>query len=125
MVLNLSLLAGFKRRAYRLVGYALLSPSYWMLHSVASCKAAWRLVLKPFTWKKTQHGLTSHAGRGRAGRRCRDRRRRPGAACRRRSRRHARAIPPPQEPDPWTLSSPGLMTASPSPSPPDLHPEDH
>ncbi|WP_200939009.1 glycosyltransferase [Modestobacter sp. Leaf380] len=60
MIVYLSLLAGFKRRSYGLVGYALLSPFYWMLHSVASYKAAWQLVTKPFYWEKTQHGLTSH-----------------------------------------------------------------
>ncbi|WP_200944314.1 glycosyltransferase [Geodermatophilus sp. Leaf369] len=60
MIVYLSLLAGFKRRTYGLVGYALLSPFYWMLHSVASYKAAWQLVTNPFYWEKTQHGLTSH-----------------------------------------------------------------
>ncbi len=60
MIVYLSLLAGFKRRTYGLVGYALLSPLYWMLHSVASYKAAWQLITKPFYWEKTQHGLTSH-----------------------------------------------------------------
>lgn len=61
LVVYLSLLAGFKRRSYRLVAYALLSPLYWLLHSVASYKAAWQLVTKPFYWEKTQHGLTSHS----------------------------------------------------------------
>ncbi|MFC7571174.1 hypothetical protein ACFQX8_01060 [Klenkia terrae] len=31
-----------------------------MLHSIASYKAAWQLVTKPFYWEKTEHGLTSH-----------------------------------------------------------------
>ncbi|SDO52267.1 Glycosyltransferase, catalytic subunit of cellulose synthase and poly-beta-1,6-N-acetylglucosamine synthase [Klenkia soli] len=60
LIVYLSLLAGFKRRSYGLVAYALLSPLYWMLHSIASYKAAWQLVTKPFYWEKTQHGLTSH-----------------------------------------------------------------
>ena len=60
LIVYLSLLAGFKRRSYGLVAYALLSPFYWMLHSIASYKAAWQLVTKPFYWEKTQHGLTSH-----------------------------------------------------------------
>ncbi|MSW64000.1 MAG: glycosyltransferase, partial [Actinobacteria bacterium] len=60
LIVYLSLLAGFKRRTYGLVAYALLSPLYWMLHSVASYKAAWQLVTKPFYWEKTEHGLTSH-----------------------------------------------------------------
>jgi cellulose synthase/poly-beta-1,6-N-acetylglucosamine synthase-like glycosyltransferase len=60
LIVYLSLLAGFKRRTYGLVAYALLSPLYWMLHSIASYKAAWQLVTKPFYWEKTEHGLTSH-----------------------------------------------------------------
>ncbi len=60
VIIYLSLLAGFKRRNYRLVVFALFSPFYWLLHSIASYKAAWQLVTKPFYWEKTQHGLTSH-----------------------------------------------------------------
>ena len=62
VIIYLSLLAGFKRRNYGLVAFALLSPLYWLLHSVASYKAAWQLVTKPFYWEKTEHGLTSHTG---------------------------------------------------------------
>ncbi|MCO7220758.1 glycosyltransferase, partial [Klenkia sp. PcliD-1-E] len=61
LIVYLGLLAGFKRRSYRLVAYALISPLYWLLHSIASYKAAWQLVTKPFYWEKTQHGLTSHS----------------------------------------------------------------
>jgi len=60
VIIYLSLLAGFKRRNYRLTAFALLSPFYWLLHSIASYKAAWQLLTKPFYWEKTQHGLTSH-----------------------------------------------------------------
>ncbi|MEI4273335.1 glycosyltransferase [Klenkia sp. LSe6-5] len=67
LIVYLSLLAGFKRRTYGLVAYALLSPFYWMLHSLASYKAAWQLVTKPFYWEKTQHGLTSHTADEEAG----------------------------------------------------------
>ncbi|MGY1631722.1 glycosyltransferase [Geodermatophilus sp. SYSU D01186] len=60
VIIYLSLLAGFKRRSYGLVPFALLSPLYWLLHSIASYKAAWQLVTKPFYWEKTQHGLSAH-----------------------------------------------------------------
>ncbi|PRY51236.1 hypothetical protein LY71_102301 [Geodermatophilus tzadiensis] len=60
VIVYLSLLAGFKRRSYGLVPFALLSPLYWLLHSVASYKAAWQLLTKPFYWEKTTHGLSSH-----------------------------------------------------------------
>ncbi|MBB3082774.1 glycosyltransferase [Geodermatophilus sabuli] len=60
VIIYLSLLAGFKRRSYGLVPFALLSPLYWLLHSIASYKAAWQLLTKPFYWEKTQHGLSAH-----------------------------------------------------------------
>ena len=60
VIIYLSLLAGFKRRTYGLVPFALLSPVYWLLHSLASYKALWQLVVNPFYWEKTTHGLSSH-----------------------------------------------------------------
>jgi cellulose synthase/poly-beta-1,6-N-acetylglucosamine synthase-like glycosyltransferase len=60
VIVYLSLLAGFKRRTYGLVPFALLSPLYWLLHSIASYKALWQLLVNPFYWEKTQHGLSSH-----------------------------------------------------------------
>ncbi|AKN31735.1 glycosyl transferase [Clostridium carboxidivorans P7] len=44
--------------SYRLVKYALLSPIYWILMSVAAYKALIQLIIKPFYWEKTNHGLT-------------------------------------------------------------------
>ncbi|WP_260405613.1 glycosyltransferase family 2 protein [Paenibacillus sp. 598K] len=43
--------------SYRLVKYALLTPLYWMMMSIAAYKAAWQLITKPFYWEKTTHGL--------------------------------------------------------------------
>jgi cellulose synthase/poly-beta-1,6-N-acetylglucosamine synthase-like glycosyltransferase len=60
VIIYLSLLAGFKRRTYGLVPFALFSPVYWLLHSIAAYKGAWQLVTKPFYWEKTNHGLSSH-----------------------------------------------------------------
>lgn len=44
--------------SYRLIKYALLTPLYWVLMSVAAYKAAWQLIFRPFYWEKTDHGLT-------------------------------------------------------------------
>ncbi|GGD94484.1 glycosyltransferase family 2 protein [Paenibacillus nasutitermitis] len=44
--------------SYKLVRYALLTPLYWVLMSIAALKAAWQLVTNPFYWEKTEHGLT-------------------------------------------------------------------
>ncbi len=40
-----------------LIKYGLLAPAYWLLMSVASCKALVQLILKPHYWEKTVHGL--------------------------------------------------------------------
>ncbi len=50
--------AGAMRRGYyEMVKYALLSPLYWGLISIAAWKALWQLVTRPFYWEKTEHGL--------------------------------------------------------------------
>jgi len=46
--------------SYGLVKYALLTPIYWVMMSIAAVKAAWQLVTKPFYWEKTTHGLAKH-----------------------------------------------------------------
>jgi cellulose synthase/poly-beta-1,6-N-acetylglucosamine synthase-like glycosyltransferase len=52
----------------RLVPQAVLSPAYWLLMSLAACKALLQLVIAPSFWEKTTHGLgsteaeVSHAG---------------------------------------------------------------
>lgn len=45
--------------SYGLIKYALLTPIYWMLMSVAAYKALFQLIKNPFYWEKTDHGLTS------------------------------------------------------------------
>jgi cellulose synthase/poly-beta-1,6-N-acetylglucosamine synthase-like glycosyltransferase len=50
--------AGAMRRGYYdLVKYALLSPLYWGLMSVAAWRGLFQLVSNPHYWEKTQHGL--------------------------------------------------------------------
>lgn len=45
--------------SYSMVKYALLTPLYWVLHSIAACKALKQLIVNPFHWEKTVHGLTN------------------------------------------------------------------
>lgn len=50
--------AGCLRRGhYEKVKYALLSPLYWALMSVAAWKGFLQLWTNPFYWEKTTHGL--------------------------------------------------------------------
>jgi hypothetical protein len=37
--------------------YALLTPIYWFFMSIASWRAIWQLITRPFYWEKTVHGL--------------------------------------------------------------------
>lgn len=48
-----------QRRYFSGVKYALLSPLYFLLMSVAAWKALYQLVTKPYYWEKTRHGLAS------------------------------------------------------------------
>ncbi|MGM0365955.1 MAG: glycosyltransferase family 2 protein [Actinomycetota bacterium] len=58
LMILLNLLAAFSRKYYNLMPYALLNPIYWVFHSIASYKALWQLLFKPFYWEKTNHGIT-------------------------------------------------------------------
>jgi cellulose synthase/poly-beta-1,6-N-acetylglucosamine synthase-like glycosyltransferase len=58
-LIYISMLGAFKRHSYSLIPYALTSPFYGMLVSIAGYKALWQLVFNPFYWEKTQHGLSS------------------------------------------------------------------
>jgi cellulose synthase/poly-beta-1,6-N-acetylglucosamine synthase-like glycosyltransferase len=61
LMIYLSMLGGFRRRRYGLVPWALCNPIYWLLHSIASYKALWQLLVRPHYWEKTEHGITSQA----------------------------------------------------------------
>lgn len=54
----LSMMGVFKRNQYTLTLYSLFNPIYWIMHSIASYKALWQLLTKPFYWEKTLHGLS-------------------------------------------------------------------
>jgi hypothetical protein len=52
-----NVLGAMRRGHYDLVKYALLSPIYWGLMSVAAWKGLLQLFYRPFYWEKTIHGL--------------------------------------------------------------------
>lgn len=55
------------RGDHRLVKYALLSPVYWCLMSIAAWKGAIQLITRPHYWEKTLHGQdTVRSGEGAA-----------------------------------------------------------
>ena len=55
--------AGSVQRGYfDLAKYALLSPLYWGLMSIAAWKGFTQLFYKPFYWEKTEHGLDNTGG---------------------------------------------------------------
>ncbi|MBK8082357.1 MAG: glycosyltransferase [Devosia sp.] len=46
-----------------LLGYQVLLPAYWLLHSVAAAQALHELLTRPYFWAKTAHGQTRLARR--------------------------------------------------------------
>ena len=46
-----------QRGLYSLTRYALVSPLYWGLMSIAAYRGFIQLFTKPFYWEKTEHGL--------------------------------------------------------------------
>ncbi len=50
-----------RRRAWALLPQQLFLPLYWMMHSVASFRAGWQLLTRPYFWGKTMHGRTRQA----------------------------------------------------------------
>jgi glycosyltransferase XagB len=54
-----------RRRRWSIIGYSVLNPFYWLLHSTAAWRALFQLVRNPSDWEKTPHGLGGYdAGRG-------------------------------------------------------------
>jgi cellulose synthase/poly-beta-1,6-N-acetylglucosamine synthase-like glycosyltransferase len=48
-----------RRRLWRLIPFALASPLYWVLISIAGWKGLLQLFYRPFYWEKTRHGLSA------------------------------------------------------------------
>jgi cellulose synthase/poly-beta-1,6-N-acetylglucosamine synthase-like glycosyltransferase len=59
LMIYVSMMGAFRRRRHGLVPWGLLNPAYWLLHSAASYKALWQLIVKPHFWEKTTHGLST------------------------------------------------------------------
>jgi cellulose synthase/poly-beta-1,6-N-acetylglucosamine synthase-like glycosyltransferase len=51
--------AGWRREGWRLAGYSIFNPVYWFLHAFAAWRALALLILRPFEWEKTPHGLAN------------------------------------------------------------------
>ncbi len=58
VVITLSMITGAVRHGWRISGYAIFNPVYWVLHSIASWRALLQVFRSPFHWEKTPHGLT-------------------------------------------------------------------
>ncbi|MFI5160812.1 MAG: glycosyltransferase family 2 protein [Sphingobacteriales bacterium] len=58
LMIYVNMMAVFKRRFYELILFAIANPIYWLLHSAAAYKGLYQLVMKPFYWEKTNHGLS-------------------------------------------------------------------
>jgi cellulose synthase/poly-beta-1,6-N-acetylglucosamine synthase-like glycosyltransferase len=54
----INIIACVRRRLWRLLPEAIISPLYWVLISVAAWKGFLQLFSRPFYWEKTTHGLT-------------------------------------------------------------------
>ncbi|MDR6867847.1 cellulose synthase/poly-beta-1,6-N-acetylglucosamine synthase-like glycosyltransferase [Microbacterium resistens] len=59
LMIGAALASAWRRYDLGVAAFALLSPVYWLLHSVAAYRALWQLYVSPFRWEKTPHGLTA------------------------------------------------------------------
>ena len=60
--LYLNVAGSIQRGLFGLAKYALLTPLYWGLMSVAAWKGFLQLITNPFYWEKTTHGLHTADG---------------------------------------------------------------
>jgi cellulose synthase/poly-beta-1,6-N-acetylglucosamine synthase-like glycosyltransferase len=58
LMIYVNMMAVFKRRFYELILYAIANPIYWLMHSISAYKGLYQLIVKPFYWEKTNHGLS-------------------------------------------------------------------
>ena len=58
LMIYVNMMAVFKRRFYELIIFAVANPIYWIMHSIAAYKGLYQLIVKPFYWEKTNHGLS-------------------------------------------------------------------
>ena len=57
-MIYVSMLAVAKRKNYWLLPHAITMPGYWFLQSIAAYKALFQLIVRPFYWEKTVHGIS-------------------------------------------------------------------
>jgi cellulose synthase/poly-beta-1,6-N-acetylglucosamine synthase-like glycosyltransferase len=60
LFIYLAMIAPFRRGWLELTPYGLTVFWYWVLTSIAAFKGLWQLIVNPFYWEKTQHGISSH-----------------------------------------------------------------
>ncbi len=58
LMIYINMIAVFKRRYYELILFAVANPIYWLMHSISAYKGLYQLIVKPFYWEKTNHGLS-------------------------------------------------------------------
>jgi hypothetical protein len=61
LFIAVNVIACFRRNLIRLLPWAIVSPLYWIFISVAAWKGFLQLLIRPFYWEKTNHGLTEVA----------------------------------------------------------------
>lgn len=58
LMIYVNMMAVFKRRFYELILFSIANPVYWLMHSIAAFKGLYQLIVNPFYWEKTEHGLS-------------------------------------------------------------------
>jgi cellulose synthase/poly-beta-1,6-N-acetylglucosamine synthase-like glycosyltransferase len=58
LMIYVNMMAVFKRRYYELILFAIANPIYWLMHSISAYKGLYQLIVNPFYWEKTNHGLS-------------------------------------------------------------------
>ncbi|GAB2706482.1 glycosyltransferase [Mucilaginibacter koreensis] len=58
LMIYVNMMAVFKRRYYELILFAIANPIYWLMHSIAAYKGLYQLIVNPFYWEKTNHGIS-------------------------------------------------------------------
>jgi len=58
LMIYVNMMAVFKRRFYELILFSIANPIYWLMHSIAAYMGLYELIVKPFYWQKTNHGIS-------------------------------------------------------------------
>src|ERR1700744_2779923 len=58
LMIYVNMMAVFKRRYYELILFAIANPIYWLMHSIAAYMGLYELIVRPFYWQKTNHGIS-------------------------------------------------------------------